>query len=233
MKLAAFLFLASSVVGFSQGIFVYKSQNFHDDSAAHAFVYLTVLEQDPIVWVTTDKDRVRFEMNQFHQWIPLRRTLPSQLVTNDEIRNFRSEVTATTKFYNRFTQAQPLMKDSMNSLNQVIQKLDEGRLLYHDRWISNIDYTAIQEKLRLDALSLQIERQRIESAKTATEQKIVTAAADQLKKTAEAARQKRELVREQRLSEVEKNILTVKSEIRNVEDRQHIFIEKLNQLISE
>ena len=239
MKLPLLLNLAILSTAYSQGVFVYKNKNFHKDADAHAFVYSSITVKDPVTWVVRGNEKIRYERTQFHHWCPVRTKLPDELANQSQIAAFRSEVESIAEFYNRFDRARPLMQDSLDSLKNALEKLEKDEVRYRGEWVSKQKYLADREREAAEERALEeirLKRKQDEQdliAKKAMEEteriEALRLLEDQRKET---ARREREALREKRLGAVEKDILNLKGEIRRVENNKAVFVENLNQLLS-
>lgn len=233
MKITFFIFLSTISSVLSQGVFVYKNHNFHDDSGAHAFVYTSISEQDPVTWVIRGGERIRFEKHQFHQWIHIRSQLPTELLTDTQIRSFQLEVSEVAAFYKRFQRARPLIQASLDSMTQVVEKLNSGQLLYQNRWISRGEYALLQEASRIEEARKLNEKLMLAARIKEEEKKARAEAEAMIERRKELARQNREMRREQRIGDIQTAVLNIKSEIQKTESNQSTFIVKLNQLLND
>ncbi len=214
----------------SQGVFVYKSQNFHSDGLAKALRYDNLEADGLATWVTLGGERLRFEKQQFHTWAELPAALPARLITPAEQAWLSAQI-ASVQAISRFPTAAGMVQPTLKMLTEAAQMIKEGMVRENGQWLKREESDAAmarREAARIEALAEEEHRDRMRAE--AEERQRKEALAEQVA-AHKREQERREALREARIAVIESDIADLEKMIQGAREKNQRLGVRLSNLL--
>lgn len=169
------------------------------------------------------KERKRFEKTQFHTWVELPTTLPTEVISDRDITSIVAQRDEIQKTCTRFPNAAPIAKQSLELHNEWCAKFQDGMVRHAGEWMSKKDYADLQAKRATEAREAKelAERKRREAVEREMEWQLAKA---------QQARQREEAARRAAIDAKKAELRELQDEIGSLEESTDRLIRNLETL---
>lgn len=254
MKLSAQLLAQAASLVFiplptakADGILVYKTQPFHSNELAHAFIYQRIEPQGVVTWATTSGQRIRFEKTQFYVWTELPSSLPTEIMSDAEKNWLTSQIAPIEKIRKNYPQTIAMTDRSFKMLDEAKANIGAGKIRHEGAWIeleafknailAKENVARAKEKARAEAESSRLREEAANERKkkeveAANERKRIAAETEMERAKATRIMEQQRLESLARTNEINRALPEVESEIEELQIENNRLATKLNNLIS-